>query len=728
MKTGVFMDGSVSGVFYETDSYRDEIDEYGKFKYEDGEIITFSIGGLTLGSCAAKPVVTTLDFVPESAGRKLLSVTNPVVTNMARLLLSIGRITLKEDLVLAKYRYDINFCMDPEKFGESDAIKNCIKEIGTELISIEKTHNITRRSVKGICKETDVKIPVNRGHYVLADIYRPLEDGKYPVIISMGAFGKSFINGFALTKEDEQFFETVEDQFYESYGDKNTRELLQSAFFKRFAQNKGINPEIPNLAKDGDTAGNDDSVFSGPVSSVFEQAAADDWVPYGYAVINIEEYGVGKNRGELKQFGSGNAKDLCDAIKWASEQSWSTGKVGLFGASYFAMTQYLAAQRHPKGLTAMIAIMGDYDSYRHYVYSGGGLLNIFDNADLNIYPQEKTFMSEAIENPFWSEEIYGTEAEFMSSADIKKIDYPIWSVVEPDASLHGLGSSEAYINCSSKEKKLTLLNGSGIHFWMYSEEFLSKFRAFFDHYLKGIENGIMSEAPVEIQIRSGNGSYRLRHGSNWPVPGTIYRKYYLDMSSDGLIEHEPFGSGEISYNADVRRREDDRVVGASFVTEPFKEDTEIAGYIKAGLYVSSNTSDMELHLNVRVLDENGREVKYTAFLSNDKKLPLGFGSLKVSHRELDPELSRTDYPVHKHTKEAYKPLNPGEIVYCEIGTFPTSGLIKKGWRLLLEISPISNRWVDYNEESYRKGSVNTIYCGPNTMSYLQLPVLPKNNE
>ena len=423
MKTGIFMDGSISGVYYETAGIHDEIDINGRFKYKEGEIITFSIGGMIIGSCTAKPVITILDFASEAAGRHQLSVTNPVVTNIARLLLSIGRITLKEDLVLAKYRYDINFCMDPVKFGESKAVKSCIAEIGKELISVEKTHNITRRCVKGIYRETDVKIPTKNGHYVLADVYRPLKEGKFPVIISMGAFGKSFINGSAVTKEDEQFFETVEDHFYESYGDPKTKELLQSAFSKRFGQSKGINPEIPNFEKDSDAA-HDDSAFTGPVSSVFEQAAADDWVPHDYAVINIEEYGIGKNSGKLKQFGSGNAKDLCDAIEWASEQEWSTGKVGLFGASYFAMTQYLAAQRHPKGLTAMIPIMGDYDSYRHYVYSGGGLLNIADNADLNIYPQEKTFMSAALENPFWSEEIYGPEAEFMSSADIKKITIP----------------------------------------------------------------------------------------------------------------------------------------------------------------------------------------------------------------------------------------------------------------------------------------------------------------
>lgn len=61
--------------------------------------------------------------------------------------------------------------------------------------------------------------------------------------------------------------------------------------------------------------------------------------------------------------------------------NWFSGKIGLFGASYYAMTQYLTAQRKPKGLTAMIPIMGDYDSYRNYIYSGGELFNRADNMD-----------------------------------------------------------------------------------------------------------------------------------------------------------------------------------------------------------------------------------------------------------------------------------------------------------------------------------------------------------
>lgn len=718
MKTGIFLDGSVSGIAYTCGSYSGTLDEKGTYLYEDGQAISFSTGGLMLGSCMAKDRICTVDLVTEATSR-LQAVTHYTVTNMARLLLSVKTFGEEQTAVIRKWRNRIQFSMEPVKFEQ--AMEECLAQLGITLISVEKTHNIVRRCLKGIYKETDVKIPTRDGRYVLADIYRPLAAGKYPVVMSMGAFGKSFVNGFTMNAEDEAFFDLVEDRFYETYGDAETKKLLQGAFFKRMGPCFGSALPIPNL--EGEPIHPDGPPpCLVPVSSAFEQATADDWVPYGYAVILVEEYGTGTNNDQEKQFGERNAKDYCDAIEWAADQEWSNGKVGLYGASYFAMTQYLAAQRHPKGLTAMIPIMGDYDSYRHYIYSGGGLFNRADNMDLSFPPQEYSFMTKAKEQPFWNEETYGPEGEYMSSADIASIDYPIWPVTEPDASLHGLGSSEAYINCGSKNKKFTLLNSCGIHFWMYGEEYMSRHRAFFDYWLKGEENGIMDEDPVDLQIRTGNGSFYWRKEADWPVPGTEYRKLYLHGADGSMGELK--ASSQVTYNADVPRSETRRTSGATFVTAPMEEDVELAGYLKAGLYVSSTTEDMEVHMNVRVFDEEGCEVIYPAFTSMERSLPLAFGSLKVSHRGLEETQTRDYYPVHDHTKEANKKLVPGEVVYCEVGSFPTSGLVRKGWTIQLEIDPVSNRWIDFTEE-YREGSENTIYTGEEYPSFLQIPVLPK---
>lgn len=727
MLKGIFLDGSVQGLDYTAHAANGAVafgktDQEGRYTYNPGDTLTFSIGGYILGSCKGKDSITPLDFVAESARREAAP-SHYQVLNISRLLLGIGAITDEVRRAVEAYRYTLDPVMETELFEQET--KALMERIGRSLKAVHETKNIVRRCKNGILKETDVKIPVRDGGWVLADVYRPVKEGKYPVVMCMGVFGKSFVNGFALNEEEKAFAQMAEDKFYEDYGNTDTKHMLQGIFFKRMGPCFGSALPVPNtdLAETADAPQGPPPCLV-PVSEVFEQPCAMDWVPYGYVVINIEERGVGGNETEglFKQFGADNARDYCDAIEWAAQAPFSNGSVGLFGASYYAMTQYLAAQRRPKGLKAMIPIMGDYDSYRDYIYSGGGLLNRADNMDPCTKKQSYNFMSRALEEPFWSEEIYGPEGEYMSSCDISKIDYPIWPVVEPDASLHGKGSSEAYINCASKNKKLLVVNGCGIHFWMYNPEYLNKFRAFFDFWLKGEQNGIMEEAAVALQMRTGEGSYYWRYEKDWPVPGTKYERFYLDASAKRLSEKAPEAEAALTYNADVCHSLKGRVEGATFISEPLSRDLEIAGYIKAGLYVSSSTSDMEIHMKVRVLDENDQEVIYPARTSMERTLPLGFGAMKASHRTL-AERTRIDLPIYEHTKEAYKPLTPGEAVLCEVGTFPTTGVIKAGWKLRLDIDPVGTRWVDYHEADYRKGSENTIHTGGAMLSYLQLPVI-----
>ena len=154
----------------------------------------------------------------------------------------------------------------------------------------------------------------------------------------------------------------------------------------------------------------------------------------------------------------------------------------------------------------MIPIMGDYDSYRHYIYSGGGLFNRADNMDLAVPPQEYSFMNRAKEQPFWNEETYGAEGEYMSSADISQIDYPIWPATD---------RMPAFMDWAVRKLTLTVLPKIKIHaserLWYSFLDVRSgvyqRYRAFFDHWLKDIDNDIMEEPPVDIQIRTGNGNY-----------------------------------------------------------------------------------------------------------------------------------------------------------------------------------------------------------------------------
>lgn len=735
MLKGLFLDGSITGLGYRTESRSGLLDARGEFEYLPGETLSFDAAGIFLGSGLGRDFMTPADLVAEVHG-DITRISHYQVTNEARFLMAIGAFTPEVNEILKEYRYRINFVQDYEHFAADPAVTEVLARLGKNLVSVESARNLVRRCIQGIRKDANVKLPMRDGSFVLADVYRPLKEGRYPVVMCMGVFGKGFVNGYATTPEEIGFHEKAEDAFHETYGDPETKKFLQGVFFQRMGPCFGSAVPIPRLKPGHAIVHHGPPPQLVPISETFEQPCAKDWVPHGYVVINMEERGVGSNPGDLKQFGVQSGRDYADAIEWASDQAWSTGKVGLWGASYYAMTQYMAAQQRPKGLTAMVPIMGDYDGYRDYIYSGGGLYNRADNMNATTHPQARTFMDHNRENPFWTEEAYGPEAEFTSTCDIAKLDYPIWPVVEPGASLHGKGSSEAYIRCGSKDKKLMVINDTGIHFWMYDPQYLSKFRAFFDKWLKGEDNDIMEQPRVELQIRTGKGGYYWRKESDWPVPGTCYPRFYLDakagsVTTDGhrsgfrSLVAAPDADGIVTYNADEDHSQIESKTGASFISEPMAEDMEIAGYIKAQLFVSSTTHDMEIHLNLRVIDENNVEVRYSPPTGMCQYLPLGFGALKVSHRKQDPTLTREDCPVYTHTQEDHQPLKPGQIVECEVGTFPTTGLIRKGWRIRLDIEPVGNTWIGFDEHEYRPGSTNSIFTGKTYPSFVQLPLLPK---
>jgi hypothetical protein len=253
----------------------------------------------------------------------------------------------------------------------------------------------------------------------------------------------------------------------------------------------------------------------------------------------------------------------------------------------------------------------------------------------------------------------------------------------------------------------------------------------------------MKEPPVRMMVRSGWTGYYWQYENEWPIARTNYTKFYLDAIPSSFSGNEkrkeylrlgpdvPASEAKTTYSADAKFGVDAPwSYGVSFVTEPLKEDTLIAGYIKAVFWVSSSAHDMQIHTYVRVMDENNQEVSYaTGNPGMNRLYPVGQGALKVSHRKLDPAKSTVYRPYHTHLKADYQPLAPGEIVEAQVELWPTTALIRKGWRVRLDVQPATGEGfmaplIDPQDNKYQAGASNTIYTGPQHPSYVQLPVVP----
>lgn len=90
----------------------------------------------------------------------------------------------------------------------------------------------------------------------------------------------------------------------------------------------------------------------------------------GYTYVMVDLRGFGGSGGCLDWVGPGEQADVRAAVEWAAGRPWSTGRVGMYGKSYDAVTGLVGVVSAPRGLSAVVAQEPVYDLYR-YLYSDG---------------------------------------------------------------------------------------------------------------------------------------------------------------------------------------------------------------------------------------------------------------------------------------------------------------------------------------------------------------------
>jgi len=101
-------------------------------------------------------------------------------------------------------------------------------------------------------------------------------------------------------------------------------------------------------------------------------AAHERFLGAGFACVLADFPGSGSSPGPASRpFAPEEATDSAALVEWAAKQPWCSGKVGMWGVSYGAITALKAAALKPEGLKAIAPIHGTLDLYRDWVYPGG---------------------------------------------------------------------------------------------------------------------------------------------------------------------------------------------------------------------------------------------------------------------------------------------------------------------------------------------------------------------
>ena len=506
----------------------------------------------------------------------------------------------------------------------------------------------------GMRVDFHVPIPAADGLIMRADVFRPLEDGRYPVLLTYGGYAKGlhFEDGYPI----------------------QWREMLRE-FPEVLAESTGrhLNWETPDPER---------------------------FVPRGYVVVRVDSRGIGWTPGTLNYYNPQEFDDVCDCIEWCGTREWSNGKVGMTGISYYAENQWRAADRRPEHLTAILPWEGESDMYRELNYHGGIVSEFMKRWDpvqsltvqygVGERSERSRVTGEPVGGPvtlsaeqlaanrvpLWETVMaHPLDDEFHKAlaADLPRIEVPLLSAANwGGVGQHPRGNFNGFVHSGSKQKWLEVHGGS--HWaWYYSDYGVDLQLRFFDHFLKGEDNGWDREPRVQLHVRHPGERFEPRMENEWPLARTRWTTLHL-RHSDSQLATEP-DPEEIAVEYEAMGD------GLSFSLPASDEEVEITGPLAAKLFVSSETEDADLFLALRLFDSDGAEVTFQG--TTDPNTPIGLGWLRASHRALDPERTLPYQPYHLH--ERVERLTPGEVYELDVEIWPTCIVIPPGYRLALEV-------------------------------------------
>ena len=469
-----------------------------------------------------------------------------------------------------------------------------------------------------ILLERDVAIKLRDGVTIYADVFRPVGDEACPAILAWSPYGKE-IGG--------QMLDDVP-----------------------------MRSGVPLSATSGLEK------FEGPDPAY--------WVAHGYAIVNPDKRGAYMSEGNLLYWGHEDALDGCDVIEWIASQPWSNGKVGMSGNSWLTVSQWFIAAERPEHLVAIAPWEGFCDHYRESGTRGGipapefpeMIAETFASAHGMLEDQPRMIVERPFMCDYWEDK----------AARVENIEIPAYVVASYTNSVHTHGSFAGFRRMASKEKWLRVHNTSE-WFDYYTPENVEDLRRFFDHYLKGIDNGWEQTPRVRLSVLNPGGTDIVgRAEEEFPLARTQYRKLYLSAADSTLCTTLPDQQAVSEYQSDSVRHE---------VTYRYRMEkpTELTGYMKLHLWVSApEHDDMDLAVRVEKLSRDGQPLP-----DRTGNIIAATGLMRVSMRQLDEARSTEAEPYYTFTTE--QKLKPGEIVPVEIEIWPMGLYFNEGEMLQLTV-------------------------------------------
>jgi hypothetical protein len=378
----------------------------------------------------------------------------------------------------------------------------------------------------------------------------------------------------------------------------------------------------------------------------------------GYIVVIQDVRGRGTSEGVFRPF-ENEAEDGRDAVEWAARLPGATGKVGMYGFSYQGMTQLFAASTHPEALKAIAPAMAAYDVFEDFAYEGGALrmagaigwalqLAVESARRAGDAQAHQELLSAARAVPMSEPvpalpRILEKYRQHTHYPDWVRHSQPggFWERLSPKSvaaridipALHIGGWNDYMLSgtlacyremasrCSRPQR---LVVGPWQHFpWVRSHIDTLQVR-WFDHWLKGIDNGVTQEPAVRL-FEIGSGIWR--DFQEWPAHKKSH--WYLDSKGLAAIDPEdgrlsaslPSTTGEDAIVHDPwrpvpaalaeRSEVDDRGDVLTYTTPPLEQDLRLAGEVALELWCASDRASFDVSAVLSHVQPDGKAFTLT---------------------------------------------------------------------------------------------------------------------